>query len=483
MTFKGKSTIELRNAKTGELEFKTEDENMITNAIHNLVNLEKQTFVRTKGYRPESRFTPLINSCFGGLLLYNKPITEDVNVTFQPPDVLQVGCASGTYVGADTNRGTRNLTESVALDNGFRYVWDFATDKANGTIRCAALTSYSGGTGGLRQTDFASSSVIYVPVYYSGLNDAANGSDPKLESTGGSFAFCNDSSYLKIHTGNDTDNSIAESVFVGYFEKDIMLIAGIVSSDRKGVTLTKKKVNSSVVRLKSAGITSYENVKSLRVATTGKFNDSRQFCTDNQYLYSLYPHDNNQIDFVKINGTTLAVETDITITVQDAKFVNGSKAVYCNGKVYVKNAEITNGLSIYEINYDDPSDYRLLPVLEGFSDPDGLNVLNGMLLVDYEAYSSGKTAFFTDGVWSIGQTSHSMGWNNTSAQPCSFIESPYIKLPYVIFRSNARFNSHWYFWTNIGILTPFLSTINNLSTPVVKNETQTMKVTYEITEI
>lgn len=38
-----------------------------------------------------------------------------------------------------------NLTESKALDNGYKFVWEFTPNQGNGTIVAAALTSAQGG--------------------------------------------------------------------------------------------------------------------------------------------------------------------------------------------------------------------------------------------------------------------------------------------------------------------------------------------------
>ena len=45
----------------------------------------------------------------------------------------------------DARRGSMNLNESMAVTNGYRFVWDFATSQGNGTIAAAALTSCYGG--------------------------------------------------------------------------------------------------------------------------------------------------------------------------------------------------------------------------------------------------------------------------------------------------------------------------------------------------
>ncbi|MEF9918973.1 MAG: hypothetical protein RR790_06890, partial [Eubacterium sp.] len=60
------------------------------------------------------------------------------------------------------------------------------------------------------------------------------------------------------------------------------------------------------------------------------------------------------------------------------------------------------------------------------------------------------------------------------------ISSKFIKPPMILRGGQFREAGIQF---GIDVFTPFLSTINNLTTPVVKNETQTMKVTYEITEV
>ena len=44
----------------------------------------------------------------------------------------------------DTKRVSLNLTESKALDNGYRFVWEFTPSQSNGVI-AAGLTSALGG--------------------------------------------------------------------------------------------------------------------------------------------------------------------------------------------------------------------------------------------------------------------------------------------------------------------------------------------------
>ena len=42
---------------------------------------------------------------------------------------------------ANLARGSLNLTESMALSNGYKFVWEFTPNQGNGTIAAVALTS------------------------------------------------------------------------------------------------------------------------------------------------------------------------------------------------------------------------------------------------------------------------------------------------------------------------------------------------------
>ena len=64
-------------------------------------------------------------------------------------DNLPVAYASNNVnSSANTARGSMNQTESKALENGYRFVWEFTPSQGNGTIAAVALTSAQGGQNG-----------------------------------------------------------------------------------------------------------------------------------------------------------------------------------------------------------------------------------------------------------------------------------------------------------------------------------------------
>lgn len=449
--------------------FKVEDSNMVTNACYNLLNGRTRTYFGDPA--PATQYTPLLQYCFSGLLLFDKNITEDSNCIIPPAGTLQVGSASGTYAGSDLYRGSLNTAESKDLENGYRFVWDFGTDKANGTIKSVALTSFAGGCGGVRQTDFnaGSRSVVHYrdATLEKQINNGWNGFSPFAE------ASSSNNEYAGI---------------VGNFERDVVLFAGKVSSERKSVLFTKKKYYKNKAFLKKEINT--EEIIQTKVVTTEKFlSDPWRFSTDGTYIYSIYAHDGNQLDYIKIDGISLNVIEEKNFVIQDASFVTQGLATVVGNKCYVQKSGTTSTtLILYEINLEDVSDYALLPEIKGGLSNSNMTNFNGNLAVFYMvnfADANNRLAIYTNGEWQYSRYNSSLSGLGGYCRGGNFLNSKFLDEPYLFLvdiMNDSRENMYYSYLYQF-VYVPFLSTINNLSTPVVKNETQTMKVTYEITEI
>lgn len=148
---KGKSIIELTDVHTGKKEV-YEDENLVTEAVFDVLNTNLQGAMYDNpnfdSQNGEAWLLPIYSRLTGGVLLYQNEIAEDPSLIYAPLDNPLIGYASNDVnTTEDVQRGSRNLTESKAVDNGFKYVWDFATSQANGTISCIALTNILAGRG------------------------------------------------------------------------------------------------------------------------------------------------------------------------------------------------------------------------------------------------------------------------------------------------------------------------------------------------
>lgn len=143
MNIEGVAEIELTNVHTGEKERYVE-KNMVTNALQYIAN------ARVNGGSLLGSITPLYGVGLGGILIFSENIEENPDIVVPPGNVECIGYAgTEAYAGKDERRGSKNITETQRLDDGAKLVWDFATNQANGTIKCLSLTSGIGGNCGL----------------------------------------------------------------------------------------------------------------------------------------------------------------------------------------------------------------------------------------------------------------------------------------------------------------------------------------------
>ena len=153
MKLKGTAVIELTDVNTSKVETYVE-ENMVTNAINNILGLNPMAiFYCEEDYSTGLVWTdnllPICPNMIGGILLFQKALEENADNIYAKSDNLPVAYASNDVNStANIARGSLNLTESKALDNGYKFVWEFTASQGNGTIAALALTSALGGQNG-----------------------------------------------------------------------------------------------------------------------------------------------------------------------------------------------------------------------------------------------------------------------------------------------------------------------------------------------
>lgn len=150
----GKTTIELTNVRTGKKE-RYEDHNLVTDYISRIY----QPIGGLKAPRSYCPAEPPFTELFGGILLFDSELEEKTTNLFIPGGVNVVGC--GLYNSVNTTktpkRGSYNATESEINQTGrfAKFVYDYTTSQANGTIKSVALTSTMAGHGGLGMDAYA----------------------------------------------------------------------------------------------------------------------------------------------------------------------------------------------------------------------------------------------------------------------------------------------------------------------------------------
>ena len=132
---KGHVQIELHNHKTG-LRERIEQDNLVTNAIPLITNA-----LAGRG-KNMNLLMPLATNAYGGVMIFEDPLTESANNVCIPGDTLLTAYAGQTLNTADPLMGSINQSESGPTeDGGYEHVWEFNTSQANGLVSSLSLTN------------------------------------------------------------------------------------------------------------------------------------------------------------------------------------------------------------------------------------------------------------------------------------------------------------------------------------------------------
>ena len=124
MKLQGVMTIELTDVNTGEVET-VEETNMVTNAVNYILGLNPMGVYLNASDEYDEAFLwndvllPICPNMIGGIFLYSEPLEENVENIYPTTAKLPMAYASNDVnATASTIRGSLNLNESKALDNG-----------------------------------------------------------------------------------------------------------------------------------------------------------------------------------------------------------------------------------------------------------------------------------------------------------------------------------------------------------------------------
>ena len=155
MGIKGSATIELTNADGSKEIYK--HDNMITNAVNDLCMSQRGEMATI--LKIVNNGDSYAQALFGGLLLFDETLDTDANNYFIPTAKCTGYASQDAYAGLDTCRGSFNASEGgVQPDGSYKFVWDFATSQANGTIKSLALCPNVMGKIGLTSSKISSES-------------------------------------------------------------------------------------------------------------------------------------------------------------------------------------------------------------------------------------------------------------------------------------------------------------------------------------
>lgn len=492
---KGKSTIQLFSAKTGKLEHEEVNTNIVTKAIEDILNYNDPYGLgvrRTKTYFPQKTLHPFTTTAFGGVFLWNENITEDPNITMPPDGILETGHAGGQYSGKNQYRGTYNANESGSMSEegrkGYRHVWDFGTDKANGTIKCLSLTSALGGNLGYCNEDFKKRNEYTLCAYVLGNNFKSAGLNYETET-----------SLLPVLYGVSLNNLY--EVYEIKEEQNELKVLLRVAVNRNGtymyevweVAISKVQNRLSLSSNPAYFSTSQKTI----ISNTNPLN---WYMSTNPAMY-LYNEKFYRCQVIRIQNESTKEyeyymkilrwskggtrEEDIDVLLPEQPYTHDDPGFYFEGVIYYRTSRetlskcdlsgnmLTGKIGLWDYRNNTSGGWynvfsiRVMPdgnlhVVYGNS---GSYSWRGRIIIDKKGTDSVLPCVGND--------------TQSSKVATSSVKSPFLyRFAYV---TVSELNGNFIIPT-LDVDPRYLATINNLATPVVKTEAQTMKVTYDLIE-
>lgn len=364
---------------------------------------------------------PLYSRPLGGLFLFDGTLTESAdNISF-PPSAKLVGYAGQIGNTSEAIGGSLNGEESVQTASGYTTVWDFATSQANGTIASLARSSYA-------FTVFPAGIIAGSEIYSFMSGD--------LLPTG--FAATN-FSYLGY---DDTNKYI-------YFALNSTTSVGGVSYSSATIYRTKANLSALGVFFGFADPSAWEVVKTL---TSSDGSANARWYTYDQYAQNFVWKNGQTLHIVALDGThttkTLSGSTDpykIAVTENYYWATNpAGNILYRYDKTNTANVQSIDTNCVYLA----PSDNDMMFAWDAS--------IASIIYPDKSVIKKSKvttTPFPSTSFRKIGPFySWSAGVGSSTAAHQLYPTSHY------------------------------LGTIANLDNPVTKTSSQTMKVTYTLTE-
>ena len=490
---KGHTLIELTNENTGKKEV-YEHDNMITTAIEKEILSNKGLFnmpinsIPIYYYNGLYKYNNIIN-LFGGLFLFHDPLSLDKDDYLIPfsNDLTGYGVYNNNNSGANTLLGSFSNVESGLQDDGsYKFVYNFNTAQGNGQISSIALTPMLSGkmSTGIKSEYFSSQQYLDISV-------------DKLRSTNSVSIFtqgvlCHlDENYSYVI---DKENFIKSSnEFIG----------------TNGKNLTIRKYSNPIHKI---NINDYSNIitqeyetYTITIPQYTTFNDAISCSVQSDYFYLIFQEQNNQNSF-KLHKIDIVnkICTDYDITLPNNSYLHfpiiaNQSYLSQNNSIldeYInKNFCVVNDtLYCFVIPSDNRKKIQLCyyNLLTGESqliensriNLSGSNTLEEFMSAPYKNadyfYVRLDTYYYVVNcknkkvtLLNIKNSTGDFLFTQNTFNDC---------ILYTKVNSDTSFStSKSYLELRFGTPAQFLSTKNNLETPVTKTSSQSMKVTYTLT--
>ena len=476
VALKGKTTFELTDVNTGKVEV-IEDSNMITNGL--------QEVLRAYGYfgcdilnNDTMRNNSLWVNLLGGLFLFDTALDEDVNNTFMPAGVKMIGNGSKdvSNSGNVTELGSYNTTESgLQSDGSIKFVYDFNTAQANGTIACACLTSKVGGYIGM-----GNDSKIYLNANYD-LNE-----------------FISDSYHICCSNIAGAGNDTSHILYPVYSENAIYFTnpyninySSAYASQHWSVT---KKIQILKVRAGFTGVSIKDRRYLDKVIATYDVDIPQDILdymgTSTSYITISRDSERNiyvifyktSSDYISNGAFCWIMKIDKDMKATAYKFTNNTGVSLSTGSTNIITFDgdywwtyaYRSPYYLYGIKYADST--QIIETGIAKSSKYNLYTIGKNLIGIYSEYSGNY--YYAHTIYDVVNRTHRQVNGAITYDTYKLIPFPDKKGVYLRVYYNGTGTCDLYVMKD----PRYLATINNLSEPVVKTASKTMKVTYTITE-
>ena len=448
---KGKTIIELTDVKTKKKEV-LKDDNLVTDVLEKILTLNPNGLLTNIN---KDTFYPIVEKIVGGILLFKDKITEDKNTSFVTTSNECIGYA-GQVEGVQENplQGSFNKQESKATSNGYKFVWDFGTSKANGKISSVCLTNAKAGGG------------------YFGTK--SNGETNRIK--------LGEDKYLIKDTDTEMKKKYVNVVEANFEENYIVSI--VPESDHLRIIKSREpllnfRLDDSLSFLNEKNIT---ETKIKYKKSYGTYGVCVYVDAENYYLLKTSTSGGNtNVTKLKINKANNSIE-ETEFTLENVKIENiGSysldydyyrtiKSVLRGGYVYAVSTDekyvvkfaINNPVDVTKI---EPKFTLKTGSVSSHTTGCGMYILGDMII------GTNFTIDKNDKVTEIAQSDLS----TIECIPLSY--GPFL-LGYF---ANGESSGDKYLRKVLYLITPYSATINNLSKTVEKTADKTMKITYYLT--
>jgi len=393
-----------------------EQHNLVTNAVKQIY-----TDLICGNQVPNTFLLPLSTKGLGGMFLFDEVLTESVDNVCLPSNSHVIGYCDRTTSTTVPYMGSLT-SETGEIQNGFKNVWEFTTAQCNGTIKALSLTNSNLLTLSQNINILGSSygkTVKYEDGYFYSIDFVNN-------TTCNVYKF---PSYLNGFKVNTTASSRSVTIF-------------------KTITVPNFAANSNNI---SVGNNGYAYVTHTNGSTISYFT-------------------------IKISDLSFDVSSLSTITLSGISFSGGHYPQYINGYFYATKSTGKELVKVDINQIEQPIEINMSNLYFNYSCKPVYNKGNGLCagiaFPQQQQFYGYLFLLYPDNTYIV--------FNEHLREGDKYIsgENLYNLLSGSIY--NCRYNHTYDDANGMPLIRDYLGTICNLETPIVKDNTKTMKIEYSI---